>query len=107
MGTETTDNELNSEMSNYEHITAPFPMAAVTWNMVKYLEQSMDEVEDGVTADWLDAIIIAMHYLRPYESTKTKLKIFLLATFNTDIDVSQADVVIDGLKSMKIELVVM
>lgn len=67
MGTEDTDNELNTELSDYEHITNGFPMAVVTWNVLKYVEYSIDPVQSEVVADWLDAIIVAMHYLKPLQ----------------------------------------
>lgn len=65
MGTNETDNELNIELQGYEHISHGIRMGCVTWNMLKFVDSSIDG--SGVNADWLDAIVVAMNYLRILE----------------------------------------
>lgn len=63
MGTNGTDNELNTEYGGYEHISNGFTNGAITWNMLKYVEASVEPTTEG-TADWLDAIVVAMNNLK-------------------------------------------
>lgn len=63
MGTENTDNDLNEEGGGYEHISTGFHMAPANWAMIKYVK-SIHPPNDGIAADWLDAIAVAMNYLK-------------------------------------------
>lgn len=63
MGTDITDNEMNAEVGGYEHISTGFHMAPANWRMIKYVE-AIRPPNGAATADWLDAIVVAMNYLK-------------------------------------------
>lgn len=63
MGTDGTDNELHGDHGGYEHISNGFTNGVITWNMLKYVEGSIEPTKRNVTADWLDAIVVAMDNL--------------------------------------------
>lgn len=63
IGTPTTDNDLNYELGGYEYISNGFPMAPTNWNMLNVVN-SIEKPNEKITGDWLDAIIVAMHYLK-------------------------------------------
>lgn len=64
MGTDGTDNGLHEQLGGYEHISHAFPLASTTWNMLKYIEYSIDPTNS--VADWLDAIVVAMDVLKKH-----------------------------------------
>lgn len=51
-------------MTDNEHISIGFRMAAANWEMIKYVE-AIEPPNNGVTVDWLDAIVVAINYLEP------------------------------------------
>lgn len=61
-GTDGTDNRLHGELGGYEHISNAFPLGSTTWNMLKYIEYSIDPTYN--VADWIDAIVVAMDVLK-------------------------------------------
>lgn len=67
MGTTITSNSLNKELGGYEHISDTFPMAPTNWDMLNYLENSIDPPNEKIEADWLSAIVVAMDYLKSLE----------------------------------------
>lgn len=68
LGVPFTDNELNEKFgSGYEHIAHGFPMKPVNWDMLNYIKRSIDPPKDDVEGDWIDAIFVAMDYLRNLE----------------------------------------
>lgn len=67
MGTSTTANGLHDELDGYEYISNAFPMAPTNWNMLNYLENSIDPPHKSNEGDWLEAIVIAMNDLKSLE----------------------------------------
>lgn len=68
LGAAFTDNELNERHGGgYEHIAHGFHMKPVNWEMLNYINRSIDPPKDDVEGDWIDAIFVAMDYLRNLE----------------------------------------
>lgn len=68
LGASVTDNELNERHGDgYEHIAHGFHMKPVSWEMLNYINRSIDPPKDDVEGDWIDAIFVAMDYLRNLE----------------------------------------
>lgn len=59
LGTNSTDNDLN-----YKNISLALPMNSINWDILKYVQSNIDPPSAETTADWLDAIIVAMDYFR-------------------------------------------
>lgn len=62
MGTEATNNQLNS-MGGYENITEAFDLAITNFQMLRILEKDIKS-NNLVQSDWLDALIVAMNFLK-------------------------------------------
>ena len=64
LGTTSTDNELNKQhQGGYENINHAIPMKPMSWDILKYVKDSIDPpTDDGFTGDWLDAIVVAMDH---------------------------------------------
>lgn len=107
MGTEETENDLNIECDDYEHIKFGFDLAPTDWNMLRFIEHRLHRPNANFEADWLDAIVVAMDYLKKKDPPKSQFKIVLLTTFTSDIDTGMVDTVIDQLRVTGIELIVM
>ncbi|XP_055297280.1 X-ray repair cross-complementing protein 5 [Sitodiplosis mosellana] len=108
-GTKTTDNELNKRYgSGYENINHAIPLSPMSWDILKYVQKSIDPpMDEGITGDWLDAVVVAMDYFNDLDLKKTTKKILLFTTFTTDVnDAENIDKVIGGLKHLEIELIV-
>lgn len=67
LGTTSTDNDLNAEQGGYDHINRALGMEPVSWDTLNYIHNSIDPPADNVTADWLDAIVVAMDYYKTLE----------------------------------------
>lgn len=52
---------MNTEKGGYDHINQALTMEPVNWDILKYVKNDIDPPTD-VTADWLDAIVVAMDY---------------------------------------------
>lgn len=61
-GTSGMDNNLS-----YANISMAIPMSPMKWDMLRYVRNSIDPPNDGIDSDWLDALIVAMDYLRSIE----------------------------------------
>lgn len=61
LGTQSTDNNLNKEHGGYEHIKQAIPLTPMNWALLQYVE-TIDPPSDSLTADWFDAIIVAVDY---------------------------------------------
>lgn len=106
MGTENTSNNLHQTLGGYENITTAFDMAISNWNMMRIVESDV-KLENG-SGDWMDAIIVAMDFIRGFSETRkySSLKIVLFTTFAGSVNNENADTVMKGLKGMNIELIV-
>lgn len=62
MGTEDTNNQLNST-GGYDNITEAFDIAISNFQMLRILEKDIKS-NNVVEADWLDALIVAMNFLK-------------------------------------------
>lgn len=58
-GTNGSDNDLG-----YKNISLAIPMGPMKWDILRYVRNSIDPPNDGIDSDWLDALIVAMDYLR-------------------------------------------
>lgn len=68
LGVPFTDNDLNEKFGHgYEHIAHGFPMKPVNWEMLSYINRSIDPPKDNIEGDWIDGIFVAMEYLRHLE----------------------------------------
>lgn len=68
LGVPLTDNDLNDKQKGgYENIAHGFPMKPVHWDMLNYINRSLDPPSDNIEGDWIDAIFVAMDYLRTLE----------------------------------------
>lgn len=107
MGTNRTNNNLHNNLGGYENISVAIDLAITNWNMIKIIDMEIKK-ENG-NADWMDALIVAMDFLRTSSSARkyTSLKIILFTTFATSVNCENVDVVIKGLRDLEIELVVM
>lgn len=61
-GTSGTDNDLN-----YNNISLAIPMGPMKWDVLKYVRGSIDPPNKDIDTDWLDALFVAMDYLRSNE----------------------------------------
>lgn len=61
-GTAGTANDLD-----YNNISLAIPMGPMKWDVLKYVRSSIDPPNDGIDTDWLDALFVAMDYLRSNE----------------------------------------
>lgn len=67
LGTETTDNHLNEgNPGNYTNISHALGLKPMNWDFLKYVQKNIDP-PTGSIGDWVDAIIVAMDYLRNQE----------------------------------------
>jgi len=73
MGTNATSNQLNSSIGGYDNISVLIELALSNWNMIRTLENEI--VLSTKVADWFDALIVAMDFLR--QSTLYKILLFL------------------------------
>lgn len=62
MGTDSTHNNLNSTLGGYENISEAFDVATTNWQMLKILDKEISQNKSD--ADWLDAIIVAMDFMK-------------------------------------------
>lgn len=64
MGTEATINGLNDNYGGYEHISRAFDMKFVDWEMLKYVNKSIEKPSGEHTGDWIDGILVGMDYIK-------------------------------------------
>lgn len=57
VGTKGNDNHLG-----YDNISHALEMAPMSWDILKYVQQSIDPPSEGVTGDWVAGIIVATDY---------------------------------------------
>lgn len=62
MGTDESNNNLHETLGGYEHISPATEAIVPTWDMLRRLRK--DIVFTKNTADWLDALIVALDFLR-------------------------------------------
>lgn len=111
-GCTTTTNTLFEAYGGYENISQSLEMNPVTWNTFDFIQNNIDPPSDDITADWMDALVVAMDYftnLQSNESISEKCvkKIILFTTFTTEVNSENVDRIIDGLKGLEIDLIVM
>ncbi|XP_031632089.1 X-ray repair cross-complementing protein 5 [Contarinia nasturtii] len=88
MGTETTDNDLNAaDPTSFHNISHAFDLKPMSWDILKYVQTSIDP-PSAYTADWVDAIIVAMDFFRKQSGDDVK------------------DTIVKGLMDLDIELIV-
>lgn len=106
MGSNTTGNQLNSQHSGYDNICEAFDLQCTNWNMLRVLES---EIEAGQQpADWLDAIVVALDMLNRHTAKKLKtFKIVLVTTFQSPVNDESYDTIVQQLRTLNIDLVVM
>lgn len=63
IGTDCTNNVLNNTLGDYEHISVAFNLEQTNWQMLKILEKEIVGPSNS-EADWLDALIVAMDFLK-------------------------------------------
>ncbi|XP_042886525.1 X-ray repair cross-complementing protein 5-like isoform X2 [Penaeus japonicus] len=100
-GTDGTDNNLASA-DQYQHITVLREIMTVDWDMMN----EVDQLPYGKTsADWLDALVVAMDLLHdPDGSRFSSKKIVLMTDFSGEFSDDQASKIIAGLNNSGIEL---
>ncbi|XP_063234073.1 X-ray repair cross-complementing protein 5-like isoform X2 [Bacillus rossius redtenbacheri] len=101
MGTEGTDNSLG-----YEHISVACDLQLVSWDMLESLER--DAKPSGAAADWLDALVVAVDFLREQAEGKkfTEWKVVLLSSLGRVRDPEQVDIIVQTLLDQRVSLVV-
>lgn len=73
-GTYVEDNELH-----YDNISLAIPMGPMKWDMLQYIRNSIDPPNNDVDTDWLDALFVAMDYLRSNEYVRRLLQSALIS----------------------------
>lgn len=63
IGTDCTNNVLNTTLGDYEHISVAFNLEQTNWQMLRILEREI-EAPTSSEGDWLDALIVAMDFLK-------------------------------------------
>lgn len=67
IGSATTENALHKEHGGYEHIKHALELKPISWDTLKYVQKEMDPPVEHTTADWLDALVVAMDYFQNLE----------------------------------------
>lgn len=67
MGTKDTNNKLNDENGTFKNIKIGFSVSPIKWEMLQYVDSELDQLNNEATADWLDALIVAMDELKRLE----------------------------------------
>lgn len=67
MGTKETNNKLNDENGTFNNIKIGFEVSPMKWEMLQYVDSELDQLKNQATADWLDALIVAMDELKRLE----------------------------------------
>lgn len=106
MGTDKTSNQLNVEYGGYENIAEAFELGPSNWQMLRVLEKQIQPSK--VDADWFDALVVAMHFLKTGAQAKkfATLKIILISTLSVapGVDQDQMESVVNKLTDMPCEL---
>lgn len=59
-GSEFTANPLNEKYGGYENINQTLVLNPVDWDTLKFIQRHIDKPNENITADWMDALIVAM-----------------------------------------------
>ncbi|XP_067009130.2 X-ray repair cross-complementing protein 5 [Anabrus simplex] len=90
----------------YHHISEAFVLTLPSWKMLKIVEK--DIVGTNEVADWLDGIVIAMNMLKMESEGKkfSAKKIVLFTNCQTNINDSNAEIIMQTLVDEQVELTV-
>ncbi|XP_058449906.1 X-ray repair cross-complementing protein 5 isoform X2 [Malaya genurostris] len=107
MGTEQTNNQLNIEHGGYGNISEAFELAPSNWQMLRIMDKQIPH-PSKVNADWFDALVVAMNYLKIGAQAKkfASLKIILVSKLSvfSHIDQEQVESVAKKLTDMPCDL---
>lgn len=65
MGTADAKNELFLDHGGYEHISNAVPFVIPTWDLLRVLRSDIQATEH--TSDWLEALEVAIDYIKSKE----------------------------------------
>jgi ATP-dependent DNA helicase 2 subunit 2 len=61
MGSENTENDLNSSLDGYEHIVEAVKLQMPTWEMVRFLDKI---TPTDFSSDWADGLTVGLNFAR-------------------------------------------
>lgn len=67
IGSKTTANSLNEVHGGYENISQALVLDPISWNTLKFVQENIDPPNESITADWMDALVVAMDYFQNLE----------------------------------------
>ncbi|XP_065215325.1 X-ray repair cross-complementing protein 5-like [Planococcus citri] len=105
-GSEKTNNRLASQNGGYENIDVlSAHLSVASWDLLKYVK---DLETSSVTADWMDALLVAADYIKNETENRvfSKYKIVVFSNFDSVVDEFKFESVIQALNDKTIELVV-
>ncbi|KDR13452.1 X-ray repair cross-complementing protein 5 [Zootermopsis nevadensis] len=99
LGSEETNNNLN-----YKNISVAHSLGLPSWEMVQFVEDLKETVVD---ADWIDAIVVAVDFLKEETVGKkfSERKVVLLSNLDTTVSEDQVDTIIKAVKSEEVNLI--
>jgi ATP-dependent DNA helicase 2 subunit 2 len=104
MGSDETQNSLNTSLSGFDNIVEKIPLQISSWDMVRTLESI--SICD-FTSDWVDALVVAVDFAKQKAFPKNfgKIRILLVTNFITSTNDSNCDVIIESIKNTNVEVI--
>lgn len=66
MGTEESKNRLFEDHGGYDHISKAFPFVVPSWDLLRILRNDIQHTK--YSGDWMDALIVALDYIKSEEA---------------------------------------
>ncbi|KAJ6645641.1 X-ray repair cross-complementing protein 5 [Pseudolycoriella hygida] len=107
VGSDCTNNALNKSLGDYENISVALDLEQANWQMLRIVEREIVGPSNS-EGDWLDALIVAMDFLKTQTLGKKfkSMKIILMSPFDAKVFEDNFEVVLEGLQKMEMEVVV-
>lgn len=67
IGSKATANTLSEVHGGYENISQALVLDPIKWDTLKFIQNDIEPPNEDITADWMDALVVAMDYFRSLE----------------------------------------